>query len=325
MLTSSTRIIVKKLLLFLLLLTTNIVHGVIEVGAIQEILKNIDDLAITDYLANITKEQEINAAVPKLVNELINVFGEHIPLTNPSPIESIAEVVETIIAHVACVASPQFLVYKKFFNYLICSGCGKISYNFRAAYPTTGLDKKNLGAFYAALIVNYHIFIEDNTVEKILPSNLAKSIIGDNKLYNIEFNKFTRGVIGRSAEKIHIKFRSVKKDDLSYGRNLSAHWETVIAPVLEEIDRLISKGLNHKKNDQDSRHSSQQKKMAIVTFVALGALGCSTYYISEKTEQGKELKKWARENPKKAAAIGSLLALIVGKAAFTSFASLINQ
>lgn len=316
----------KKLLLFLSLSATNIVCGV-ELESINEILVTIDGLVEINNRGKITNKEEIQNVLPNLVNKLLNASSDHISSSNHNSdsIEPIVEVVETIIEHVARVKErKQFLSYKKFFNYLICHGAGAVFSSFCVAYPTTKLTSKNFFAFYAALIINYHIFIEDNMVERALPSNLAKSII-DNKLYNIAFNKFTRDVIGISAEKIHIKFGNLSAHNRINGRNLWAHWETAIAPVLKEIDRLISKGLKYKENDQDSRHGSQQKKMAIVNFVALGALGCSTYYISEKTEQGKELKKWARENPKKAAAIGSLLALIVGKAAITSFASLINQ
>lgn len=347
----------KKLLLFLSLCATSCIYGVeeeaVEVKLIKKNLKAIDAAFLRLPPEGLPPAGYWEMCADMIMCVPINIIESNFELCAQqrlkklsfvanSDAEQVANVVQTIIEHIARRVPTRSLVglYAAAFGtlclYVEEVYLEKLLKNCKFSKEVKDYIKALLHAFCASLIINYYIFIRvrgqlwnifnekrDTDLRSETFLKEIQSII--NTIYkNVKFDSLSVWIISNSCRKIWDGFKSAKQEQLTWVNNdlpsCDYNWNYCIEPSLDRIRDCVLETHNTDYYFQ----KFQNKKMAI-DLVSLGVIGGSGYYIGEKTKDGKMLKKWARENPKKAATLGGLATLIIGGAAISSMASVIRQ
>lgn len=348
----------KKLLLFLSLCMANCIYGVeeeaVEVKLIKKNLVYIDAAFLRLSPAGLPPAGFWEMCANMIMCVPINIIESNFELCAQqrlkelsfvanSDAEQVANVVQTIIEHIACRVPTHSLVglYAAAFGtsclYVEEVYLEKLLKSCKFSKEVKDYIKALLRAFCTSLIINYYIFIrvrgqlwnifnekDDTDLRSETFLKEIQSII--NTIYkNVKFDSLSVWIISNSCRKIWDSFKSAKQEQLMWvNDDLSScnyNWDYCIEPSLGRIRDCVVE--TH--NIDDYYFQKFQSKQVAIDLLSLGVTGVSGYYISEKTEQGKILKKWARENPKKAVALGGLATLIIGGAAISSIASVMRQ
>lgn len=183
---------------------------------------------------------------------------------------------------------------------------------------TSSLNEKNhakavLRAFQASLYINYHLFIITTTALDHSKQCAERVAACFSKIYSnhMDYGLMPVTLFCETAKKIN----ELSSDPLP-AKIMADFFKTVISNISVNDFSLatvhcssIDRGFRElfKKEKLDSL-----KKVAKNMAVFAGLLG-SGYYISEKTEQGKKLKKLSKDHQKTAITLGGL-ATILGAA-----------
>lgn len=317
--------IMKKFILFLSLCVTNIVCGnqenlnkalkrlntvleeienknrsvVSEVGTYQEFAKNILCVAIDimDF-KDTNKDPEFTPYITDFELSDISTL--------------VATVIQRFVKDVEKDNSLMFIINMIFQAFESTSNqyLKSLLVGFTGSPNENNHAKAVLRAFQASLYINYHLFIlkedllqEHEQYEKRVAACFSK-IYSNHQDYSF----MPVMVICETAKKIN----ELSSDPLP-AKIMADFFKAVISNIsvngfsLKEV-HCSSVDIAFRKLFKKEKLDSL-KKVAKNMAVFAGLLG-SGYYISEKTEQGKKLKKLSKDNPKTAITLGGLATIL---------------
>lgn len=306
----------KKLVLFLLLSATNAVYGVED---IKKILAEIDNSAKKYCEGSLDKGEFLKDKITGLIKVAVDAIK---PINSPKVDETLADCCKNIIKHVVTIQDNSvFLVYKDLFDDLYTNW----AFLFVDAFPTSDPNNKVLQEharrFCVSLIVNYRIFVRDNTQDQDKPRVEVKSIINSFYQGNLVFSELAFNTISKTADQVYSDVDLVHKEGLPYW---NAAIDNVNREVLNQFLLEAYRCLLDKENAQELPQPQEDtptflEKFPLQRVMTIGggsALVLATA-LCAGTEKGREKSsELAKEHPKKAAGIIATALLAGGAVAY---------
>lgn len=314
--------IMKKLVLFLSLCVTNIVYGSPEglnkalntLNTVLEEIKNKDRSVVSEVAKNI-----LLVAIDISDFEDTNknpVLAPCITYPESSDISTlVAMVIQRFVKDVEKDNSLMFIINMIFKAFESTSDqyLESLLVGFIGSPNENNHAKAVLRAFQASLYINYHLFILKEDLLQQHEQYVKRVAACFSKIYSNRMDYLLMPVtlFCKTAQKIN----ELSSDPLP-AKIMADFFKAVISNILvkgvsQEEVHCSSVDIAFRKLFKKEKLDSL-KKVAKNMAVFAGLLG-SGYYISEKTEQGKKLKKLSKDHQKTAITLGGL-ATILGAA-----------